>query len=62
MSQFKVDVAGRAVGGGAKTLRDPGDQIACEVSPPAGVSVENHRGVKGYHSGGIGWLNRGTSS
>ena len=27
------DVAGRAVGGGAEALRDPGDQVACRAPP-----------------------------
>ena len=42
LSQFKIHVAGRAMGGGAETLREPGDQVACGVSPPSCVSVENY--------------------
>ena len=33
-SQFTADVAGCPVGGGADSLRDPGDHVACRVSPP----------------------------
>ena len=37
LGQLEIDVAGCAVGGGAETLEDPGDQGTCGVlQPPQG--------------------------
>ena len=38
LSQFEIDVAGCAGGGGAEAFRDPSDQGACSMA------VENHWG------------------